>query len=288
MKLLAGAVVLLGITCSPGYATLLYTSATTGVYKVNSLAQVPPGCVGSTVVGTAYASSSLGCVVNGLSYSAFAVAQSGIGPLGIGVSAAFNPGPCNSCFGGGFLNPYAGVQATWSGTVIPTGGSGNGFIQFDFVYLSLFLPGGPNFISPQATFNGAGLCSSGSYPPQCSTSPLFPVVFGTPYSLNLSAGYFLDSECIGCGNPAPFGVTITGAQLYNANGTPLLNGSFVVTPEPASVLLLLTMVVAGWLLSLKRRQHKPHQIAPPDRGWLPNATQAGGIDPTESRLVSEL
>src|SRR5690242_13318422 len=129
MKLLTGAVVLLGITCSSGYATLLYTSATTGVYLGNPLIQVPPGCVGSTVVGTAYAASSLGCVINGFSYSAFSVAQSGIGPLGIGVDVNANPGPWSSALS---FDPYAGGQAMWDGTIIPTGGTGSGFIQFDY------------------------------------------------------------------------------------------------------------------------------------------------------------
>jgi hypothetical protein len=50
---------------------------------------------------------------------------------------------------------------------------------------------------------------------------------------------------MGCENPTPFGITITGAQLYNANGTPLLNGNFSVTPEPSSVMLLLTAVMSG-------------------------------------------
>src|SRR5689334_22342935 len=105
MKLLTATVVLFGITCSSSYATLLYTSATTGSQNTSPFIQTPQGCIGSTVVGTGYAASSLGCDSNGLSYSAFAIAQSGIGPLGIGVSAAFSPGRCNVCLGG-FLDTY--------------------------------------------------------------------------------------------------------------------------------------------------------------------------------------
>jgi hypothetical protein len=173
---------------------------------------------------------------------ATAKANSGIGPLGIGVSARVEGG--NAGFIGSSFNSFQAAAyafASWSNLVIPVGGTGNGFIQLNWFTTDLY--GG---VGGRATFE---------FNQNSDPFGLIPITFGLPYSLDLTAtAPILDA----------FGAEGSGAisildsvSLYNANGNLLPNGSLAITPEPTSILLLVTVIIGvTWLVRSKANRRR--------------------------------
>jgi hypothetical protein len=187
----------------------------------------PPASCSSYAQGSSYAAVSVDCVAPQGGYTGSAVAQAGIGPLGIGVlSDAFGTGGCVN----GALCAFAEAISSWSNTIIPTGGDDQGFIQLDYRYTIL----GQGFVDiPNASFGsfnfGLGPLSFGDHE---ATTSLIPITFGSSYEVTLYARtrWFFDTE-------GPRGIEIEGAHFFDAAGNPI-TGSLVITPEPASWLLL--------------------------------------------------
>jgi hypothetical protein len=237
----------------PSAQATLFTMTDVGIYTVSG-SPLPCGAVPSAtnpptfdvVSGQAgpylSSTSSFSCLppgwvsmTGGNGMAATAIANSAIGPLGIGASASTSGG------GAGYIGTYynsfqaaAYATASWTNTVTPLGGTGDGFIQFNFSTGS-----GPDGGGWRAEFNS-------------NNNPfgLLPIVYGQSYSLDLSAtAPILDAY----GAEGSFGsITVQSVTLYDASGNVIPDGSLAVAPEPASVALLLTAIF-GVCLFVRQR-----------------------------------
>ena len=194
-------------------------------------------------------------ITNGNVLVAQAFASSGIGPLGIGVSVYDDLG--GAYFKGSLANLFeadAYALAIWSNTVTPLGGTGVGFIQFLPNSGSFLNPGFTSFAFEQNGIPVMPVVSYGCYGGGLGCG-LFPIIFGEPYSLDLMAATVGD-DFIGS-EPSVANLTIESVSLYNGNGQLLPNGSLAVAPEPASILLLVTVI--GSVMWLGRSKTKPRR-----------------------------
>jgi len=243
---------LLFLLALPLQANLIYTNATTGSITPGGIYPAVQACSGSTVDGDVYAASSFTCdypyitpIGTTEAVAASAIAQSGLGPLGIGVNLSLDAG------GWGFPDdPFAFGVALWDGDFMPTGAVGDGFIQFDYDWRYTLAPIGAMF-RPVAEFDGQSLCPNFAPFVICSgTTGMIPITFGTDYSLLLSAkGYMQASAHIGA--QPDFGVTINAIRLFDASGTPV--NAIASNPEPTSFILLLTAITAFTIYAVARR-----------------------------------
>jgi hypothetical protein len=212
---------LLTLFALPAWATLSEVSF------AQTYAQPPVGFVlgcSGVARGTFYASVSVTCSLpasdapyNG-ALALTATAESGIGPLGIGVSTNTLDARITGDLS---VDGVAEARSSWSDLVTPVGGVGAGFVQFHF-----FDQVGGN-TTAGANFGGIQLCAY-----FCVAPTMIPIIFGDPYALSLISTDLSAFENQGAGE-----LYVSSIDFFNAVGSPI-NGSLVVaTPEPSSWIL---------------------------------------------------
>lgn len=190
--------------------------------------------------------------------SASGQAEVGLGPFGIGLSvqtqadAWVDPGDV--------VNTYAQASASFSDTFTLAGGSGSGFVEFDYEIFGFF---GLPFDTTGADISILGTDLSERdlqrYP---QNSGLIPIQFGNIYSVSGTA-YSYAGYPDTAGEPEIGSWQVTGIQFFDANGNPLGNGAIregdVITPVPESSTLILLAFV---LLAVACKRSARSRFAP--------------------------
>ena len=152
----------------------------------------------------------------------------------------------------GASNIYANGTATWVEQMVVTGGSGSGWLKFDFVNTALTLPSSVIGFNCQSIFNGAvsNLQMQNCYVDSRSVA----FTFGQPLevSFSIQAFAFADGEPMGAlSSLVHWSNSLTSVGAYNVQypnpgDTPIPGAEVHLIPEPA--VSQLVMVGGLWLI----------------------------------------
>jgi hypothetical protein len=211
-----------------------------------------PGCGGSAS-GSTSASVSFNCTGGDLVLQGSAAAQVGLGPFGIGANWDLT-----ATAGGLGANLSTRVESTaslnWSQQFVLDGATGSGFLEPAFATVGAegCLLGGCN---QTISINGTGFSlsdvDSNSLPAVPSAYSQIPVTYGEPFSVTITGTPDCDSndQTGGCGYTS---FDLSDLAFFDSNGNSLAGVTLVPVPQPTSVTLMSTMLLAVAFVARKR------------------------------------